>query len=800
MTGSSGIILAEEDGMERGQLAGVSRILGPSWARLPTLTVGLLGVQILWSVEMSYASPYLVSLGLSKSGMAIVFIAGPLSGLIVQPMIGILSDNSKSRFGRRRPIILAGTILCCCATLLFGYTKPIASLFVPGGSLTHDVLTIWLAVLAIYCMDFAVNAVQALDRALLVDMLSTSEQPSGNAWAACMLAIGSVIGFYIGNIDLPAVLPVLGHVQLEVVAVIASLLLFGSQLWTIWRVKEHVLLAIHGPPKTLRQEVVQVWHTFRHLPNVIYRIVRYPYAILQQLLIDTFQRSQSWPICPLSFTDINMPILLSLGILDRSSWLGWFPFQLYTTLYIEELYKRSLSDSVTANVADVDAEGTRLGSRALFYSALVSLVTNAIAPAFAIQDSPKANNHTTGSSRKDAWLHKVPKVSLATIWAFSHGLFAVCMGATYFTTSVSGATFLVSLAGVCWAITLWAPFALVSLFTNQKITAFFNGSIQSSSSASLTGTDTAIELGENTSELELELNPELGTEERELTPIHRRNHGRRGRGSFEREEGLSGNQGKTGSVGREEMMELFEGWGEDEDGDEDERQQGVRTEALFDANLEGDDEDQEHTRTQGRAADRGVRNGHVEGEEKYYRRGSSEWVGDENEELINRQHPYGHQMGSRSRVDLTRGSRAFLPTDEQERGQGDSRRRRNPSGLSRRHGAGKGLSAQAGAILGIHNIFIVIPQFVVTGFSSIVFALLDPAKSVLHGNHPGSTLPVGAPGNGTAIANLDAIEGDGLAALSLRAGVMVGRRVVQTLRDREEEIEPSGPNAIAVLF
>ena len=85
---------------------GVPRILGPKWAQLPVITIGMLGVSILWSVEKSYglcrvnmlknfffahgmsASPYLFSLGLSKSSMAGVFVAGPLSGLIVQPLIG----------------------------------------------------------------------------------------------------------------------------------------------------------------------------------------------------------------------------------------------------------------------------------------------------------------------------------------------------------------------------------------------------------------------------------------------------------------------------------------------------------------------------------------------------------------------------------------------------------------------------------------------------------------------------------------------------------------------------------------
>lgn len=78
--------------------------------------------------------------------MAIVFLAGPLSGLIVQPMIGtpqrptlkavltisslgILADNSKSRFGRRRPFIVVCAALCAFSTLLLGFTRPFATIF-----------------------------------------------------------------------------------------------------------------------------------------------------------------------------------------------------------------------------------------------------------------------------------------------------------------------------------------------------------------------------------------------------------------------------------------------------------------------------------------------------------------------------------------------------------------------------------------------------------------------------------------------------------------------------------------------
>jgi hypothetical protein len=84
--------------------------------------------------------------------------------------------------------------------------------------------------------------VQAMDRALLVDTLPSSAQASGNAWAARMLGVGSVVGFFVGNINLPSILPFLGKSQLQVLSVVVSLLLLGGHLVTAGLVKERVLL------------------------------------------------------------------------------------------------------------------------------------------------------------------------------------------------------------------------------------------------------------------------------------------------------------------------------------------------------------------------------------------------------------------------------------------------------------------------------------------------------------------------------------------------------------------------------
>jgi len=66
---------------------------------------------------MTYCTPYLLSLGMSKSRLSLVWIAGPLSGLVMQPLVGMLSDKSTSRYGRRRPYMVGGE---CWVFVLLG--------------------------------------------------------------------------------------------------------------------------------------------------------------------------------------------------------------------------------------------------------------------------------------------------------------------------------------------------------------------------------------------------------------------------------------------------------------------------------------------------------------------------------------------------------------------------------------------------------------------------------------------------------------------------------------------------------
>lgn len=126
------------------------------------LTFSLIGLQFAWGTEarlqqpipnpmshadhivpqMTYCTPYLLSLGLSKSVLSLVWVAGPLSGLVMQPIIGQMSDKSTSKYGRRRPYMVVGSAAVATCYLILGWAKEIAAYFVEDPELVRMLETL----------------------------------------------------------------------------------------------------------------------------------------------------------------------------------------------------------------------------------------------------------------------------------------------------------------------------------------------------------------------------------------------------------------------------------------------------------------------------------------------------------------------------------------------------------------------------------------------------------------------------------------------------------------------------------
>ena len=127
------------------------------------LTLSIGGLQIAWATELSNGSPYLLSLGMSKSLLAFVWIAGPLTGVLVQPYVGIRSDNSRSKWGKRIPFMLAGAFATAVSFIALAWAREIVHgvLGLFGADPTShsvQVCTIIWAIVFVYILDFAINA------------------------------------------------------------------------------------------------------------------------------------------------------------------------------------------------------------------------------------------------------------------------------------------------------------------------------------------------------------------------------------------------------------------------------------------------------------------------------------------------------------------------------------------------------------------------------------------------------------------------------------------------------------------
>lgn len=126
------------------------------------------GIQFGWALQLSLLTPYVQQLGIPHAWASIIWLCGPLSGLIVQPLVGHLSDRCTSRFGRRRPFILGGAISIALSVLIIGHAADLGWKF--GDTKEHRRSAVAFFVFGFWILDVANNVTQGPCRALLGDL------------------------------------------------------------------------------------------------------------------------------------------------------------------------------------------------------------------------------------------------------------------------------------------------------------------------------------------------------------------------------------------------------------------------------------------------------------------------------------------------------------------------------------------------------------------------------------------------------------------------------------------------------
>lgn len=415
------------------------------------------GLQLSWSTEFSNGTPFLRSLGMSKTLMSLVWIAGPMSGTFGQPIVGVLSDELRWKIGRRRPFIVGGGLATIASLMILSWSKDIMGLFLSRNIDPEDLKhkTIPLAVAFVYILDFSISAIQASARAFLVDNIPTHQQQRASAWAARMVGFGNIIGYGLGATNLPKLFPWFGDTQFKVLCACASMALVLCVTTAVTGVKER------DPNKD---------------PSVKSVVTIHGQSKLKQIFLDTKKAilnlsPQTRLVCNIQFF----------------AWIGYFPMLFYTTTFVGEMYRREKLAQLPAGTVlsphDMDLlweESTRRGTFAMVLYAITSLSGNLILP-FLVKKAYHSTTQYDEDSDNDDRRHVVPTLlqlenipgysyisrlhgstTVARCWTVSHGIFILAMFSTFFISTYRGATALIAVLGICWAHALWAPYTLIA--------------------------------------------------------------------------------------------------------------------------------------------------------------------------------------------------------------------------------------------------------------------------------------------------------------------------------------------------
>ena len=155
-----------------------------SFWQLWNMSFGFFGIQFGFALQNANGSRIFATLGADPDKLAFLWLAAPVTGLLVQPIIGYLSDNTwHPKWGRRRPFFFAGAILAAIAMFLF-----------PNSS------ALWMAAIGLWIADAAFNVSMEPFRAFVGDKLDSAQQTAGYAMQTFFIGCGSVIAYLLPTI------------------------------------------------------------------------------------------------------------------------------------------------------------------------------------------------------------------------------------------------------------------------------------------------------------------------------------------------------------------------------------------------------------------------------------------------------------------------------------------------------------------------------------------------------------------------------------------------------------------------
>jgi len=204
-----------------------------SFWQIWNMSFGFMGIQFGWGLQLANMSGIYTYLGASPDDVPLLWLAGPMTGLLVQPVIGSMSDRTWNRLGRRRPYFLVGAILAS-----------IALFFMPDSS------ALWMAAGLLWILDASINVSMEPFRAFVADKLNVSQRTAGFVMQSFFIGIGASLANalpwmfrqYGVTGTTPSGIPLTVQYSFKIGAIVFLL----SVLWTVFTTKEY-------PPENIEE-------------------------------------------------------------------------------------------------------------------------------------------------------------------------------------------------------------------------------------------------------------------------------------------------------------------------------------------------------------------------------------------------------------------------------------------------------------------------------------------------------------------------------------------------------------------
>ena len=232
-----------------------------SFWQIWNMSFGFLGIQFGWGLQMANMSAIYEYLGARADQIPILWLAAPLTGLLVQPLIGHASDHTWGRLGRRRPYFLAGAILSSVALILM-----------PRSS------ALWMAAGLLWILDASINVSMEPFRAFVADLLPEQQRTRGFAMQSLFIGFGAVVAsalpwmltnwFHVGSGAAGHAIPWTVRLSFYMGAVA----FLGAVLWTIITTKEYppddlqAFRNMKAGKRGIGKTVSEIFHDIAHMP------------------------------------------------------------------------------------------------------------------------------------------------------------------------------------------------------------------------------------------------------------------------------------------------------------------------------------------------------------------------------------------------------------------------------------------------------------------------------------------------------------------------------------------------------